>query len=36
MESDIMSQSIARAQFLTRPGLKQEELDIFGHKSNEE
>lgn len=36
MESDIMSQAIAGVQFTTRPGLKQEVLDIFGHKSNEE
>lgn len=35
-KSDIMSQGMAIAQFTARLGLKQEELDIFGHKSNEE
>lgn len=35
-ESDIMSHGIAVAQFMTHLGPKQKELDVFGHKSNEE
>ena len=35
-ESDIISHDIANAQFIARSCLKHEELDIFGHKSNEE
>lgn len=34
--SDIMSHGTAAAPFTARPGLQQEELDISGHKSNEE
>lgn len=31
-----MSRETASAQFIARPYLKHEELDIFGHKSDEE